>query len=50
MAEPVKLQFTAPKRGMPRKHFADLTHQQRVDALAELGLPKFRVNQIAKHY
>ncbi len=35
---------------MPRKHFADLTHQQRVDALAELGLPKFRVNQIAKHY
>jgi 23S rRNA (adenine2503-C2)-methyltransferase len=50
MAEPVKLQFIAPKRGMPRKHFADLTHQQRVDALAELGLPKFRVNQIAKHY
>lgn len=50
MAEPVKLQFTAPKRGMPQQHFADLTHEQRVAALAELGLPKFRVNQIAKHY
>lgn len=50
MAEPIKLQFTAPKRGMPPKHYADLTAEQRVEALDELGLPKFRANQIAKHY
>ncbi len=50
MAQPVKLQFAAPKRGMPPKHFADLDSTERVDALAELGLPKFRVNQIARHY
>lgn len=35
---------------MPPQHFADLDHQQRIDRLAELGLPKFRANQLAKHY
>ncbi len=50
MAEPVKLQFTAPKHGMPEKHFADYTEDQRVELLGEMGLPKFRANQIAKHY
>ncbi|WKD59072.1 23S rRNA (adenine(2503)-C(2))-methyltransferase RlmN [Corynebacterium caspium] len=50
MAEPVKLQFNAPKKGMPPKHFADLNHEERVAALAELGLPKFRADQIARHY
>lgn len=50
MAQPVKLQFAAPKRGMPPKHFADLDSTERIEALAELGLPKFRVNQIARHY
>lgn len=50
MAEPVRLQFAAPKRGMPPKHFADLDAQARIDALGELGLPKFRANQISRHY
>ena len=35
---------------MPPKHFADLTPDQRIAALADLGLPKFRANQLAKHY
>ena len=50
MPQPVKLDFSSPKRGLPPKHFADLSEQQRIDALAELGLPKFRANQIARHY
>lgn len=35
---------------MPPKHFADLTNDERIATLAELGLPKFRANQLAKHY
>lgn len=35
---------------MPPKHFADFTNEQRIAALGELGLPKFRANQLAKHY
>lgn len=50
MAKPVALQFAAPKRGLPPKHFADLTQEERIAALAELGLPKFRADQIARHY
>lgn len=50
MATPVPLQFAAPKRGMPPKHFADLSEDARIEALAELGLPKFRADQIARHY
>ncbi|BAU96354.1 ribosomal RNA large subunit methyltransferase N [Corynebacterium suranareeae] len=50
MATPVPLVFTAPKRGMPPTHFADLTDEARIEALKEIGLPKFRLNQIARHY
>ena len=50
MAEPLKLNFSAPRRGLPPKHFADLTEDERIEALAELGLPKFRAKQLAKHY
>lgn len=50
MPQPVKLDFSSPKRGLPPKHFADLSDEQRIAALAELGLPKFRANQIARHY
>lgn len=44
------LVFDAPKRGMPPTHFADLDAQGRIDAVTELGLPKFRANQLAKQY
>ncbi|MFP7364579.1 23S rRNA (adenine(2503)-C(2))-methyltransferase RlmN [Corynebacterium callunae] len=50
MATPVPLVFNAPKRGMPPAHFADLTTEERIEALKELGLPKFRLDQIARHY
>ncbi|AZA11675.1 23S rRNA (adenine(2503)-C(2))-methyltransferase RlmN [Corynebacterium gerontici] len=50
MATPIQLNFSSPRRGMPPKHFADLTQEQRIEALKELRLPKFRANQIAKHY
>ena len=44
------IQLLAPKRGMPPKHFADLGKDERIEALQELGLPKFRADQIARHY
>ena len=50
MSEIPTIQLLAPKRGMPPKHFADLTKRERVEAITELGLPKFRADQIARHY
>ncbi|MDO4685489.1 MAG: 23S rRNA (adenine(2503)-C(2))-methyltransferase RlmN [Corynebacterium sp.] len=50
MPENLPLVFTAQKRGMPPTHFADLTSEQRIQAVEKLGLPKFRANQIARHY
>ena len=44
------LVFDAPRRGLPPKHFADLDPDQRIAAAAELGLPRFRVNQLARQY
>ena len=39
MAQPVKLNFSAPRRGLPPKHFADLSNDERIAKLEELGLP-----------
>ncbi len=44
------LQFAEPKRGQPPVHLADLTPQERIDRVKELGLPGFRAKQLAKHY
>jgi len=44
------LQFASPKRGKPPVHLADLTPEQRVEKVAELGLPGFRATQLEKHY
>ncbi|MFS0865716.1 23S rRNA (adenine(2503)-C(2))-methyltransferase RlmN [Microbacterium sp. 179-B 1A2 NHS] len=44
------LQFASPKRGKPPVHLADLTHDQRVEKMKELGLPGFRAGQLEKHY
>ena len=44
------LVFTASRRGMPPTHFADLSAEERIDAVTKLGLPKFRAQQIARHY
>lgn len=50
MATSIPLNFSTPRRSMPPKHFADLTKDERIAALQELGFPKFRANQLAKHY
>ncbi|EFK53707.1 23S rRNA m2A2503 methyltransferase [Corynebacterium genitalium ATCC 33030] len=50
MSDFPKIQLLSPKRGMPPKHFADLSEEERIEALGELGLPKFRADQIARHY
>jgi 23S rRNA (adenine2503-C2)-methyltransferase len=44
------LVFDAPKREMPPTHFVDLDPEQRRAAVAELGLPAFRADQLARHY
>ncbi|MFV0319454.1 MAG: 23S rRNA (adenine(2503)-C(2))-methyltransferase RlmN [Microbacterium sp.] len=44
------LQFASPKRGRPPAHLADLTPEQRVAKVQELGLPGFRATQLEKHY
>ena len=44
------LQFAAPKKGMPPAHLADLTPEQRIEKVKELGMPGFRAKQLEKHY
>ena len=44
------LQFAAPKKGMPPAHLADMTPEQRVEKVKELGMPGFRAKQLEKHY
>ena len=44
------LQFASPKRGTPPEHWADLTVEQREARIVELGLPKFRAQQLSTHY
>src|SRR5262245_30139055 len=50
MATPLPLVFDAPRRSMPPRHLADLDAEERRAAVAELGLPKFRADQIARQY
>ncbi|KQY20642.1 23S rRNA (adenine(2503)-C2)-methyltransferase [Cellulomonas sp. Root485] len=50
---PVRLDLSSPSRGprgKPPKHFVDLTPEQRVDAVTELGEKPFRAKQLATHY
>jgi 23S rRNA (adenine2503-C2)-methyltransferase len=42
--------MTAPRRGKPPRHFADLSATERVDAVVELGEKPFRAKQLATHY
>ncbi len=44
------LVFDAPKRAMPPTHLADLDPDQRRAAVAGLGLPAFRADQLSRHY
>jgi len=47
---PGQLTFSAPRRGKPPRHLADLTTEERAAAVAELGLPAFRAKQLSTHY
>lgn len=38
------------RRGKPPLHFADMTEEERIAKAKDLGLPKFRVKQLANHY
>jgi 23S rRNA (adenine2503-C2)-methyltransferase len=44
------LQMAPKRRGKPPVHFADLTADERVETVRELGLPAFRAKQLATHY
>jgi len=45
----VPLALQTPRRGKPPLHWADLDASQRAEAIAELGLPKFRAGQLTRH-
>ena len=47
---PLALTMSAPRRGKPPRHFADLSPEQRREAVAELGEKPFRAAQLATHY
>ncbi len=50
---PITLNLAAPtrgRRGKPPRHFADLSPQERVDAVTALGEKPFRSKQLATHY
>jgi 23S rRNA (adenine2503-C2)-methyltransferase len=44
------LVFDAPRRAMPPRHLADLDLAARRAAVAELGLPAYRADQLSRHY
>lgn len=43
------LVFDAPRRGKPPAHLLDLSRQERREAVAQLGMPAFRADQVSKH-
>jgi 23S rRNA (adenine2503-C2)-methyltransferase len=50
MPEPGELTFAAPRRARPPRHLVDLDMAQRRAAVAELGLPAFRADQVSRHW
>jgi 23S rRNA (adenine2503-C2)-methyltransferase len=46
----IPLTFAAPARARPPRHLADLDPAARQDVVAELGEPRFRAGQVARHY
>src|SRR6516164_5840542 len=47
---PLPLVFSAPRRGKPPRHLADLSAEQRAEAVAALGEKPFRAKQLSRHY
>ncbi|TKV60990.1 23S rRNA (adenine(2503)-C(2))-methyltransferase RlmN [Nakamurella flava] len=50
MAISLPLVFTAPRRGRPPTHLADLSPADRKTAVTAAGQPAFRADQLARHY
>lgn len=48
-AKPI-LSFAPKRRGKPPAHLADLSFEERQNVLVEQGLPKFRADQLSRHY
>jgi 23S rRNA (adenine2503-C2)-methyltransferase len=48
--QPGQLTFTAPRRGKPPRHLADLTPAERKEAVESLGHKGFRAKQLSTHY
>ncbi|MPZ80480.1 MAG: 23S rRNA (adenine(2503)-C(2))-methyltransferase RlmN [Actinophytocola sp.] len=44
------LVFDAPRRGLPPRHLADMSADERRAAVTELGEKPFRANQLSHHY
>ncbi|MFC3688326.1 23S rRNA (adenine(2503)-C(2))-methyltransferase RlmN [Aquipuribacter hungaricus] len=47
---PLELVLAPPRRGKPPQHLADLTVDERADAVVAAGLPRFRAAQLSRHY
>ncbi|MBI1377782.1 MAG: 23S rRNA (adenine(2503)-C(2))-methyltransferase RlmN, partial [Frankiales bacterium] len=47
---PGEVTFDAPRRGKPPRHLADLSAAERREAVAALGLPAYRADQVSRHY
>ena len=47
---PGQLTMTAPRRGKPPRHLADLSVEERREAVLALGHPAFRASQLSRHY
>ena len=47
---PGQLTFSAPRRGKPPRHLADLTPAERKEAVEALGHKGFRAKQLSTHY
>jgi len=50
VSEPLPLVFTAPRRGQPPRHWADLTAAQRREFVEAAGHRAFRARQLSAHY
>ena len=46
----LQLDDVRPRRGKPPRHLADLTVDERRDAVTALGLPAFRADQLSRQY
>ena len=44
------LQFADVKKSLPSTHWADMSVDERIEAVKALGLPAFRAKQISTHY